>query len=68
LSAWFANFRTLCAPLAKTVKITGIKTMGLDSVGDGCVIRIDTDAGLTGYGDAGLPFGGGVATSRDVAA
>jgi L-alanine-DL-glutamate epimerase-like enolase superfamily enzyme len=26
----------------------------LDNVGDGCLIRIDTDSGLTGYGEAGL--------------
>src|SRR5579863_8552699 len=54
-AAWFANYRSLAAPAAKMVKITGIKTMGLDNVGDGCLIRIDTDAGLTGYGEAGLP-------------
>jgi L-alanine-DL-glutamate epimerase-like enolase superfamily enzyme len=54
-SAWFANFRSLAAPVAKMVKITGIRTMGLDNVGDGCLIRIDTDSGLTGYGEAGLP-------------
>src|ERR1700688_3406173 len=54
-SAWFANYRSLAAPSAKMVKITGIKTMGLDNVNDGCLTRIDTDAGLMGYGEAGLP-------------
>jgi L-alanine-DL-glutamate epimerase-like enolase superfamily enzyme len=37
------------------VKITAIKTMGLDNVGDGCLIRIETDAGIIGYGEAGVP-------------
>lgn len=54
-SAWFANFKSLAATATKMVKITGIRTMGLDNLGDGCLIRIDTDAGLTGYGEAGLP-------------
>jgi galactonate dehydratase len=34
------------------VKITAIKTLGLSDV-DGCLIRIETDAGLVGYGEAG---------------
>jgi L-alanine-DL-glutamate epimerase-like enolase superfamily enzyme len=29
--------------------------MGLDNLGDGCLIRIETDAGIVGYGEAGLP-------------
>ena len=36
------------------VKITAIKALQLDNVGDGCLIRIDTDAGLSGYGEAGV--------------
>jgi L-alanine-DL-glutamate epimerase-like enolase superfamily enzyme len=54
-AAWLTNFRALAAPASKMVKITAIKTMGLDSVGDGCLIRIETDAGIVGYGEAGLP-------------
>lgn len=54
-AAWLANFRALAAPASQMVKITAIKTMGLDNVGDGCLIRIETDAGITGYGEAGLP-------------
>jgi L-alanine-DL-glutamate epimerase-like enolase superfamily enzyme len=49
------NYRALAAPYASQVKITKIKTMGLDNVGDGCLVRIETDAGLIGYGEAGLP-------------
>src|SRR5271169_689713 len=54
-AAWLASFRALAAPASKMVKITAIKTMGLDNVGDGCLIRIETDAGMVGYGEAGLP-------------
>ena len=54
-AAWLLNFDALAAAQARQVKITGLKVMGLDNVGDGCLIRIDTDAGLTGYGEAGLP-------------
>jgi len=52
---WLANFEALAAPAAKMVKITSIKVIGLDNLGDGCLLRIDTDAGLVGYGEAGLP-------------
>jgi hypothetical protein len=48
------HFQSLAAPFTKMVKITDIKTLGLDNTGDGCLVRIDTDAGLTGYGEAGF--------------
>jgi L-alanine-DL-glutamate epimerase-like enolase superfamily enzyme len=35
------------------VKITAIKTLALDNTGDGCLVKIETDAGLSGYGEAG---------------
>jgi L-alanine-DL-glutamate epimerase-like enolase superfamily enzyme len=54
-AAWLTNYRALAASLSKAVKITAIKTLGIDNVGDGCLIRIETDAGLVGYGEAGLP-------------
>lgn len=54
-AAWLANYRSLAAPVAKMAKITAIKTMGLDNVGDGCLVKIETDAGISGYGEAGLP-------------
>jgi L-alanine-DL-glutamate epimerase-like enolase superfamily enzyme len=53
--AWFMNYAATAAPHTDQVKITNIKTMGLDNVGDGCLIRIETDAGIIGYGEAGLP-------------
>src|SRR5690242_18466814 len=52
--AWLANYRALAAPYKKMVKITAIKTLQLDNVGDGCLIRIETDAGLVGYGESGI--------------
>ena len=56
-AAWLANYRALASPVSKMVKITAIKTMGLDNVGDGCLVKIETDAGISGYGEAGLPSG-----------
>jgi L-alanine-DL-glutamate epimerase-like enolase superfamily enzyme len=50
---WLLNFRALAAPSTKMVKITGIKTLGLDNLGDGCLVKIETDAGISGYGEAG---------------
>ncbi len=52
---WLANFAALAAPATGMVKIRSIRTMGLDNLNDGCLVRIDTDAGLVGYGEAGLP-------------
>ena len=52
---WLASFNALAAPAAGMVKITSIRVIGLDNLGDGCLIRINTDAGLVGYGEAGLP-------------
>jgi L-alanine-DL-glutamate epimerase-like enolase superfamily enzyme len=49
------NDGATAAPHTGQVKITKIKALGLDNVGDGCLIRIETDAGLVGYGEAGLP-------------
>jgi L-alanine-DL-glutamate epimerase-like enolase superfamily enzyme len=49
------NYAATAAPQTGQVKITNIKTMGLENVGDGCLIRIETDAGIIGYGEAGLP-------------
>jgi hypothetical protein len=45
---WLIQFKALAAPSTKMVKITAIKTLGLDNTGDGCILKIETDAGLTG--------------------
>ena len=48
-----AKYRAWAAPLEKTVRITAIKALQLDNVGDGCLIRVETDGGVVGYGEAG---------------
>jgi L-alanine-DL-glutamate epimerase-like enolase superfamily enzyme len=51
--AYLTKFRVVAEPRKQMVKITAIKAMQLDNVGDtGCLIRIETDAGLVGYGEA----------------
>ena len=51
--AFLSNFKLLAAPLAGKVKITKIQAMALNNIAGNCLIRIDTDSGLTGYGEAG---------------
>jgi L-alanine-DL-glutamate epimerase-like enolase superfamily enzyme len=50
---WLSNYHTLSAPVKNQVKITAIKAMQLDFQFDGCLIKIETDAGLVGYGETG---------------
>jgi hypothetical protein len=52
--SYLGNNRAMAAPFAKLVKITAIKTMQIHSVNDGCPIRVESDAGLAGYGEAGI--------------
>ncbi len=49
--SFLTRFSALAAPYKSKAKITAIKAMSL-RIGN-CLIRIDTDAGLTGYGEAG---------------
>lgn len=51
--AWLGRYRALAAPLAGKVKITGIKAMQIQNIAGNCLVRVDTDAGLSGYGEAG---------------
>ena len=51
--AAFTRFHALAAPLKGKVKITAVKAMALKNIAGNCLIRVDTDAGLTGYGEAG---------------
>lgn len=53
-STLFTRLRAFAAPLANKVKITGIKAMQIRGIAGNCLIRVDTDAGLTGYGEAGV--------------
>ena len=50
---WLASYRAWAAPFERAVKITAIKALQLENTGDGCLIRVETDAGVMGYGDAG---------------
>ena len=52
--AWLANYEALAAPARGAVKITAVQALQLDFQGDGCLVRIETDAGITGYGETGV--------------
>ena len=51
--SWLARYEALAAPLKNEVKITDIKAMQLRHNGGDCLVKIETDAGLVGYGEAG---------------
>jgi galactonate dehydratase len=53
---WLANYHSFSEfpSFRNQVKITAIKPMQLDFQGDGCLIKIETDSGLVGYGEAGV--------------
>ena len=50
---WLARYQALAAPQANKVKITAIKAMALTIGANNTLIKIETDAGLIGYGEAG---------------
>jgi galactonate dehydratase len=47
------NLRVFAEPLARKVKITNIQAMALDHMAGNTLIRVDTDAGISGMGEAG---------------
>jgi L-alanine-DL-glutamate epimerase-like enolase superfamily enzyme len=49
----FARYRAMAAPNVSRVKITNVRAMAIRNIAGNCLIRIDTDSGLTGYGEAG---------------
>src|SRR5450759_2888280 len=49
----FAHYRAMAAPNVNRVKITNVRAMAVRNIAGNCLIRIDTDGGLTGYGEAG---------------
>ena len=53
LAGCLEGLRVYAAPLAGKVKITGIQAMALDHMAGNCLIRVDTDAGVSGIGEAG---------------
>src|SRR5438445_10366355 len=53
MSASVSRVRLLAQDQAKKTKITGISAMALNNIAGNSLIRVDTDSGLTGYGEAG---------------
>jgi L-alanine-DL-glutamate epimerase and related enzymes of enolase superfamily len=51
--SFLQRYNALAAPHQGKVRITAVKAMALKNIAGNCLIRIDTDAGLTGYGEAG---------------
>jgi L-alanine-DL-glutamate epimerase-like enolase superfamily enzyme len=49
----FPGFQALAAPNLNRVKITNVRAMAIQNIAGNCLIRIDTDSGITGYGEAG---------------
>src|ERR1700722_19162222 len=49
----FTRFKVMAASNVNRVKITNIRAMAIRNIAGNCLIRIDTDSGLTGYGEAG---------------
>lgn len=52
--AWMASYSAVAAPARNAVKITAVKALQLDFQSDGCLVKIETDAGITGYGETGV--------------
>src|SRR5579862_5964047 len=50
---WIDRYRALAAPNLNRVKITNIRAMAIQNIAGNCLVRVDTDSGLTGYGEAG---------------
>jgi L-alanine-DL-glutamate epimerase-like enolase superfamily enzyme len=50
---WMARFHALADGQRGKVKITAVKAMQVKDIAGNCLIRIETDAGLVGYGEAG---------------
>jgi galactonate dehydratase len=58
----FTRFHALAQGNRKKVKITAVHAMQIQNIAGNCLIRVDTDAGLSGYGEAGVS--GPMARSR----
>src|SRR5258708_4840154 len=50
----FTRFNPLVAAERNKVKITDIKAMQINRIAGNCLIKIETDAGIVGYGEAGM--------------
>lgn len=47
------RYTALAQPHQGKVKITAVKAMQVQNIAGNCLIKIETDAGITGYGEAG---------------
>jgi galactonate dehydratase len=52
-AGFLARYRSLSAAERNRVKITDIRAMAIRNIAGNCLIRVDTDAGVSGYGEAG---------------
>lgn len=52
--AWMARYRATAQPHQGRVKITAIKAMQIQSIAGNTLIKVETDAGLVGYGESGV--------------
>jgi L-alanine-DL-glutamate epimerase-like enolase superfamily enzyme len=50
---FLSRYQALAAPQMNRVKITNVRAMAIKNIAGNCLIRVDTDSGLTGYGEAG---------------
>ena len=51
--AWMAQYHAFAQAHRGKVKITAVKAMQVKNIAGNCLIKIETDAGLIGYGEAG---------------
>lgn len=58
----FPHLAAFAQSQRRKVKVTDIKAMQVNRIAGNCLIRIDTDAGIIGYGEAGVS--GPMARSR----
>lgn len=49
----FSSLRLYAAPQMKKMKITRVQALQIKGIAGNCLIRIDTDSGITGFGEAG---------------
>lgn len=52
--AWLARYQAIAQPNRGRVKITAIKAMQIRNIAGNTLIKIETDSGLIGYGEAGV--------------
>jgi galactonate dehydratase len=51
--AWIVRYHALAQPHRGKVKITALKAMQVQGIAGNSLVKVETDAGLTGYGEAG---------------